>query len=105
MHFAALAPEYQNDFSHLGWEFKAKHNWDNMVQNVNNYIKSLNWSSKTDLRTNNVKYYNKYASFVDAHTIQLRDKKGATETVTADKILIATGGRPNYGGYPGAEEC
>jgi thioredoxin reductase (NADPH) len=35
----------------------------------------------------------------------LTDKKGGTEEVTAKYILVACGGRPNLGGYPGAEEC
>jgi thioredoxin reductase (NADPH) len=52
-----------------------------------------------------VKYINKYATFVDAHTLKLTDKSGKEEVVTADKILIACGGRPSLGGYPGAEEC
>ncbi|CAD7969422.1 unnamed protein product [Amoebophrya sp. A25] len=104
-HFAAQAPEFQQDFAALGWEFQAKHNWEQMIQSINNYIKGSNWGNKTDLKHKDVKYYNKYATFVDAHTIQLRDKKGAVETVTADKIMISVGGRPNYGGYPGVEEC
>jgi len=35
-----------------------------------------------------------YASFLDPHTIHMVDAKGKEETVTADKIIIATGGRP-----------
>eukprot|EP00392_Amoebophrya_sp_AT5.2_P001065 g1067.t1 len=104
-HFAAQAPEFQQDFAALGWEFQAKHSWDNMITNINNYIKGSNWGNKTDLKSKDVKYYNKYASFVDAHTISLRDKKGNIETVTADKIMVSVGGRPNLGGYPGVEEC
>ena len=49
-------------------------------------------------------YYNKYAKFIDQHTIELTDKKGKTETVTADKILIAIGLRPTYVDVPGAKE-
>lgn len=41
---------------------------------------------------------------MDAHTVKLIDKRGKEETVTADKFCIATGGRPNYGGFEGAEE-
>merc|ERR1719326_1118827 len=76
-----------------------------MVKNVDNYIKSINWGYKTELRSKKVKYYNAFATFVDAHTVELTNKAGATERVTADKFLIACGGRPNLGGYPGAEEC
>ncbi|CAD7968010.1 unnamed protein product [Amoebophrya sp. A120] len=104
-HFAAQAPEFQQDFAALGWEFHAMHSWDAMITNIDNYIKGSNWGNKTDLRTKDVKYYNKHATFVDAHTLQLRDKKGNLEQVTADKIMVAVGGRPNMGGYPGVEEC
>jgi thioredoxin reductase (NADPH) len=106
MHISALMRETQADAHGLGWETKASHSWDKMVTNIDNYIKSLNWNYKTELRSKKVKYYNKFATFVDAHTLALDDGKGgAPEKVTAKNIMIATGGRPNLGGYPGAEEC
>ena len=75
-----------------------------MVSNVQKHIKSLNWGYKTDLIKLKIKYFNKYASFVNEHTIQLEDKNGNKETVTAERILIATGGRPSYPGIPGDRE-
>jgi pyruvate/2-oxoglutarate dehydrogenase complex dihydrolipoamide dehydrogenase (E3) component len=51
-----------------------------------------------------VKYVNAYASFIDAHTLQLDNGKGKIEKVTADKILIAVGGRPSYADIPGDKE-
>jgi thioredoxin reductase (NADPH) len=50
-----------------------------------------------------VKYFNSYASFIDAHTILL-DNGTKQETVTAQTIVIATGGRPSYPGIPGDKE-
>ena len=50
------------------------------------------------------KYFNSYASFVNAHTIKLDNGKGKIETVTADKIVIAVGGRPSYADIPGDKE-
>jgi len=50
------------------------------------------------------KYYNSYASFIDAHTLKLDNGKGKIETVTADKIVIAVGGRPLYPDIPGDKE-
>jgi pyruvate/2-oxoglutarate dehydrogenase complex dihydrolipoamide dehydrogenase (E3) component len=41
-----------------------------------------------------VKYFNAFASFKDAHTVQLDDGKGGITTTTAEKIIIAVGGRP-----------
>ncbi|KAF4661629.1 thioredoxin reductase [Perkinsus chesapeaki] len=104
-HMSAHTAEAQGDGAGLGWETNAKHSWESMVTNVNTYIKSLNWGYKTELRSNSVKYFNSFATFVDSHTLKLTDKKGREVTATAKYILIATGGRPNLGGYPGAEEC
>merc|ERR1711908_140768 len=51
-----------------------------------------------------VKYFNSYAKFLDPHTLELDNGKGKVEKVTADKIVIATGGRPSYPGIPGDKE-
>lgn len=51
-----------------------------------------------------VKYFNAYATFVDAHTVQVDNGKGDIQKVTADKIVIAVGGRPSYPGIPGDKE-
>jgi len=75
-----------------------------MVGNVQMHIKGLNWGYKSDMIKNKVKYFNSYAEFVDAHTIKLDNGKGKVEEVTADKIVIATGGRPSYPGIPGDKE-
>lgn len=53
---------------------------------------------------NKVKYFNAYARFQDAHTLNCENAKGEIKTVTADKIIIATGGRPSYPGIPGDKE-
>lgn len=50
-------------------------------------------------------YYNNYAVMQDDHTILLT-KGRKEEKVTADKIVIAVGGRPNFQNLPGAlENC
>jgi pyruvate/2-oxoglutarate dehydrogenase complex dihydrolipoamide dehydrogenase (E3) component len=48
-----------------------------------------------------VKYYNKLAKLKSKHEIELTDQTGVTEIVTANYILIATGGRPTPPGIPG----
>jgi len=108
MHISALYREIQQDAGNLGWNTKAEHSWDDMLSNVNDYIKGLNFGTKTELRNKKVKYYNKFATFIDAHTVELDDGKGgpkSKEQVTSKHFLVACGGRPNLGGYPGAEEC
>jgi len=111
-HQAALHRENHVLATGLGWDTKATHNWENMMQLVNNYIKKQNWGHKSDLRSKKVKYYNMIAVFGDkkgpAHAVELYSKrpdKGGElkETVTADKVIVATGGRPSDGGFEGVE--
>jgi len=105
MHISAGYREMQADASGIGWDTKASHSWSDMVTKVDNYIKSLNWGAKTELRSKQIKYYNAFATFEGPHKVKLDDGKGKVETATFKHCLIACGGRPNYGGYPGAEEC
>lgn len=106
MHYAALLAEARTDQAKQGWEpdMKQEHNWGQMVNNVQMHIKGLNWGYKTDLMKMKAKYFNAYASFKDPHTIKLVNNKGEESEVTADKIVIATGGRPSYPGIPGDKE-
>ena len=82
----------------------AKHDWAKLVNNVQMHIKGLNWGYKSDLIKLKIDYMNAYATMTDAHSIQVDDGKGkenSVKTVTADKIVIACGGRPSYPGIPG----
>jgi thioredoxin reductase (NADPH) len=47
------------------------HNWTNMVNEVQNYIKSLNFGYRKVLKEKNVTYLNAYAQFVDAHAVKV----------------------------------
>jgi len=47
------------------------HNWAGMVNEVQSYIKSLNFGYRKILREKAVTYLNAYAQFVDAHTIKV----------------------------------
>ncbi|KAL7552220.1 hypothetical protein ACHAWF_015436 [Thalassiosira exigua] len=69
--------------------------WDVMRDNVQNYIKGLNWKYKIRLRDKNVEYLNLLGTFTsDPHTIETIDPDGKKGKLTASRILIATGGRP-----------
>ena len=57
-----------------------------------------------DLTKNKAKYFNSYATFVDPHTLKLVDAKNVESQVTANKIVVAVGGRPSYPDIPGAKE-
>jgi thioredoxin reductase (NADPH) len=99
MHFSATLGDMKADQIAAGWEVdpKAPHDWKKMISAVQRHIVSLNWGYKGQLQEKSVKYYNRLASLVDAHTVQLFDPKTKkTDTVTAKFILIAVGGRPTY---------
>jgi thioredoxin reductase (NADPH) len=75
-----------------------------MVKNVQNHIKSLNFGYKGSLSKSGAQYFNCFAQFVDSHKLLLDNRKGKLEEVTANKIIIAVGGRPSYPGIPGDRE-
>jgi len=106
MHYAGILSEARHDMKNQGWNINLddKPQWEPMVQNIQQHIKSLNWGFKADLIKAKAKYFNEYASFVDAHTLELKKANGQTQRVTADKIVIAVGGRPSYPDIPGAKE-
>ena len=106
LHIAAQRAEIMRESEGYGFEkMSSEVNWEKLIQSINMYIRKLNWNYKTDLRTNAVKYYNAFGTFVDAHTVALTNKAGVVENVTSKYILIASGGRPSLGDYPGVEEC
>jgi thioredoxin reductase (NADPH) len=106
MHFAGGLYEDLEEYERVGYpdKIKKEHNWQTMVGNVQAYIKKLNFGYRSQLRQKKVVYYNKLAKMVDDHTLELTDSKGVVEKVTANRILVAVGGRPNYGDIPGATE-
>ena len=105
MHYAGMLAEAREDqeFAGIHTDKKVPHDWGKMVGNVQKHIKSLNWGYKAELIKLKIKYFNFYASFVDPHTILLDNGK-TQQTVTADKVIIAVGGRPLYPGIPGDKE-
>jgi len=70
-------------------------NWDVVKSNIQNYIRGLNFKYRVRLREKNVEYLNKLATFKDAHTVEVVDKKGRSSTITSSRFLIAVGGRPS----------
>merc|ERR1711964_278503 len=106
MHQAALLGHGLEDARKFGWEVSenVKHNWETMIQAIQDHIGSLNWGYRVQLRTQNVEYKNSYGELLDAHTIKAVNRKGKEETFTAKHFVIATGGRPRYPDIPGAKD-
>ena len=106
MHYAGSLYESISEYEHVGHPgtIEKKHDWEAMKNNVQLYIKKLNFSYKNQLRQKKVVYYNKQARMIDPHTIELTDDKGKKEIITSNNIIIATGGRPNYLDVEGSKE-
>jgi len=86
------------DAHKLGWDVPAsshdvKFSWPRLTETVSNYIKSLNWGYKTQLKAQGITVFKALASFVDPHTIQF-EKSKKTERVSGKYIVLAMGGRP-----------
>lgn len=75
-----------------------------MVERVQAHIKKLNWGYKVELAEKDVKYYNCLATLVNKNTIELLNRKGEKEQVTAKHILVAVGGRPTFLDIPNTEK-
>ncbi|KAI3382640.1 hypothetical protein SNEBB_005383 [Seison nebaliae] len=106
MHQTAILGESAKDAEHFGWPARSSepHSWEKMVGAIQNYIGSLNWGYRVQLRDKQVQYLNKMGKLVDAHTLDCTDKKGRVQRITTDKVVVAVGGRPRYPNIPGAKE-
>ncbi|XP_075754445.1 thioredoxin reductase 2, mitochondrial isoform X2 [Pelodiscus sinensis] len=98
LHQAALLGSALRDAHCYGWNIShpVHHDWSTMAEAVQNYVKSLNWGHRVQLQEKKVKYFNLKGSFVDAHTICGLTNAGKETVITAENIVIATGGRPKY---------
>ena len=86
------APDYGFDIDVKGFNFKK------LVESRQKYIGNIHRSYDNNLAKNNVEVIQGYAKFVDAKTVEVNG-----EHITADHILIATGGRPVFPDIKGAE--
>jgi glutathione reductase (NADPH) len=98
------ASHYAEDFKDAagyGWTVgETSFNWPTLLANKNKEIERLNGIYERLLGNAGVELYNGRASVVDAHTVSVNGK-----TVTADKILVATGGWPVVPDIPGKEHA
>ena len=74
--------------------------WPTLIANKNKEIERLNAIYRRILETNNVRIYESRAIFIDAHTLDV-----GGELVTAETVLVATGGRPQRALVPGGEHA
>lgn len=74
-------------------------NWEILVENVQNYIKGLNYGYKGNLSKAGIYYLNELATFKDNHTLlygKLDDFKDQNKLkeLKFKYCVISTGGRP-----------
>ena len=91
------APDYGFDVDVKKFDF-AK-----LVESRQAYISRIHTSYDNVLAKNNVDVIRGFAKFIDKNTLDVTFADGTTEQVTADHILIATGGRPSIPAVQGAE--
>ncbi|CBN76987.1 Thioredoxin reductase [Ectocarpus siliculosus] len=118
MHQAALLAGHAKDAPFFGWpagpegedgsrleeaggvaggegKRSVTHDWEVMVQGVQNYIKGLNFKYRTDLRSKGVEYINALGRLQDAHTVVATDKNNKERVLSCGSVVVAVGGRPN----------
>jgi len=90
MVYASHFPDGFEESAGYGWKVgESSFDWLKMITAVNNEVDRLNGIYQRMLDNSEVKVYRGYGKFVDSHTIAIGDEK-----VTAEKILIAVGGKP-----------
>ncbi|QLB42337.1 glutathione-disulfide reductase [Mannheimia pernigra] len=101
---AQIAEAIQHYAPDYGFDISVNHfDYGKLVENRQAYIKRIHTSYHNVLSKNNVDILNGFARFTDAKTVEVSYEDGSKEVVTADHILIATGGRPALPDLDGAE--
>jgi glutathione reductase (NADPH) len=102
--YASQFPEHFEDAAGFGWQVgEASFDWTKLVAAKDREIARLEGLYRRGLENAGAEILETRAELVDAHTIRLA-KTG--QTVTAERIVIATGGTPNpHAALPGHELC
>jgi len=99
MWYAAETRHHLEHAVDYGFDVDVKgHDWATLKARRDAYVKRLNGIYEKNLDRRGVEYIAGAARFIDAHTIAVGDRE-----YRADRIVIATGGRPIVPDIPGAE--
>ena len=103
--YAAHGFEDVADLAGYGYDAKINgFSWEQLIAAKDREINRLEGAYQNTLNGAGVEWFKARAHLADAHTVVLRDTEtGDEKTVTADKILLATGGYPTVPAIPGAE--
>lgn len=91
------APDYGFDVTVNRFDYRK------LVESRQAYIGRIHTSYNNVLAKNNVDVIRGFAKFVNKNTVEVALADGGVEQITADHILIATGGRPSRPAIKGAE--
>lgn len=122
MVYASHFPDAFEESAGYGWTVgETSFNWTKMITAVNNEVERLNGIYQRMLDNSKVEVYEGYGKFIDSHTIEIGDRdldnpymrsgipwdnagtppsrfggarNGQSRKLTAEKILIAVGGKP-----------
>lgn len=102
--YASQFSEHFEDASGYGWHVgDTRFDWPKLIANKDKEIARLEGLYRKGLETNAVTIHDTRARLVDQHTILL---EGPDQIVSADQILVATGGSPFlHTGLPGHDLC
>jgi len=99
MWFAASSADIIHSAKNYGFDASiSAFDWGLLKQKRDAYIERLNGIYGNNLTNNNVQHIEGTASFIDAHTVQVNGQH-----YTAERFLIATGGKPSIPAIPGAQ--
>jgi glutathione reductase (NADPH) len=83
----------------FGWSIgDSQFDWSTLIENKNKEIKRLNGVYKKLLDNTGVETIHGRATIIDKHTVEVEGKQ-----ITAERILVATGGWPSVPDIPGKE--
>lgn len=99
-----MAAEYglaQQDSQGFGWSATPQtHDWPGFIAHKNAEIARLNGIYTRLLGNAGVTIFEAHARFTGPHTLDV-----GGQSITAARIVIATGGKPSAPEFPGAEHC
>lgn len=99
MWYTADHVHHFNHAADYGFDIEVKgHSWSALKASRDAYVKRLNDIYANNLEKRDVEYIAGHARFKDAHTVLVGDLE-----ITAERIVIATGGKPIVPNLPGAE--
>lgn len=100
--YASQFPEHFADAAGYGWSVPdASFDWPSLVGNKDREVSRLEGLYRQNLENAGAMIFHERAVLLDRHTVSVGGRE-----LTAEHILIATGGRPNpHAALPGHEHC